>query len=191
MRPTGGPLLSAVHGDITEEAVDAIVNAANTRLARGGGVDNAIHEAAGDADLRAACAELGGCETGDAKATQGFALPARFIIHTVGPVWSGGDRGEDDLLASCYRRCLEVADQLGLGRSPSRPFQRVSTASLPSGRRRLPSTSCERSRPRCKRSTSSRSTPPRTGSTSNFSTTRPMHQDEGTDATMGARCARR
>jgi len=113
MRPTGGPLLSAVHGDITEEAVDAIVNAANTRLARGGGVDNAIHEAAGDADLRAACAELGGCETGDAKATQGFALPARFIIHTVGPVWSGGDRGEDDLLASCYRRCLEVADQLG------------------------------------------------------------------------------
>src|ERR1700678_4291514 len=79
----------------------------------GGGVEGAIHKAAGETALAAACAGLGGCEPGDAKATAGFALPARYIIHTVGPVWRGGDRGEVDVLASCYRRCLEVADELG------------------------------------------------------------------------------
>ncbi len=90
-----------------------MVNAANARLAGGGGVDGAIHRAAGAADLRAACAALGGCPPGEAKATPGFALPARWIIHTVGPVWAGGDRGEPEVLASCYRRSLAVADELG------------------------------------------------------------------------------
>lgn len=105
--------MHAVLGDITAEHVDAVVNAANSHLAGGGGVDGAIHRAAGPAELHAACAELGGCPPGDAKATSGFRLPARWIIHTVGPVWSGGRRGEADVLASCYRRSLEVADELG------------------------------------------------------------------------------
>ena len=99
--------------DITTVEVDAVVNAANSRLMGGGGVDGAIHQAAGETELAAACAELGGCEPGDAKYTPGFALPARWIIHTVGPVWKGGDHGEADILASCYRRSLQVADQLG------------------------------------------------------------------------------
>ena len=86
----GGVLVEAVHGDITTQETDAIVNAANRRLVGGGGVDGAIHRAAGAADLHAACARLGGCEPGDAKATPGFALRARWIIHTVGPVWNGG-----------------------------------------------------------------------------------------------------
>lgn len=105
--------IEAEIGDITLQEVDAIVNAANTALAGGGGVDGAIHRAAGAAELQDACRKLGGCETGDAKATPGFALPARWIIHTVGPVWGGGARGEADLLAGCYRRCIEVADELG------------------------------------------------------------------------------
>jgi O-acetyl-ADP-ribose deacetylase (regulator of RNase III) len=105
--------IEAVHGDITAQDTDAIVNAANGGLAGGGGVDGAIHRGAGAAELHAACAALGGCETGDAKATPGFALAARWIIHTVGPVWGGGTRGEPELLASCYRRSLEVADELG------------------------------------------------------------------------------
>jgi O-acetyl-ADP-ribose deacetylase (regulator of RNase III) len=92
--------------------VDAIINAANTALVMGGGVDEAIHEAAGEADLSDACAALGGCESGDAKATPGFRLPARWIIHTVGPVWQGGRSHEADVLASCYRRSLQVADEL-------------------------------------------------------------------------------
>lgn len=107
------PLVEAVLGDITAQAVDAVVNAANARLAPGAGVCGAIFRAAGAADLEAACQALGGCAPGDAKATDGFRLPARWIIHTVGPVWRGGGEGEDDVLASCYRRSLEVADQLG------------------------------------------------------------------------------
>jgi O-acetyl-ADP-ribose deacetylase len=105
--------IEAVHGDITAQDTDAIVNAANSRLAGGGGVDGAIHRAAGARELHAACAAIGGCEPGDATATAGFALRARWIIHTVGPVWGGGTRREPDTLASCYRRSLEVADGLG------------------------------------------------------------------------------
>jgi len=104
--------LEAAQGDITREAVDAIVNAANSGLARGGGVCGAIFSAAGP-ELDGACAELGGCPTGDAKATAGFRLPARWIIHAVGPVWHGGDSGEPELLASAYRRSLAVADEIG------------------------------------------------------------------------------
>jgi O-acetyl-ADP-ribose deacetylase (regulator of RNase III) len=105
--------IEARKGDITACQVDAVVNAANEALAGGGGVDGAIHRAAGASELHQACAELGGCPTGDAKATPGFRLPARFIIHAVGPRWRGGGHDEADLLASCYRRSLEVAEELG------------------------------------------------------------------------------
>lgn len=105
--------IEALSGDITRLQVDAVVNAANPRLGGGGGVDGAIHAAAGWADLAAACAALGGCPPGQAKATPGFALPARWIIHTVGPVWHGGGQGEESTLASCYVASVRVAEELG------------------------------------------------------------------------------
>lgn len=159
---SNAPEIIAVLGDITGQHVDAIVNAANEALLAGGGVDGAIHAAAGEAELTSALCELGGCAVGDAKYTPGFRLPAKFIIHTVGPIWHDGRHDEPELLASCYHRSLEIADEIG-ARSIASPRSRLARSASPkSWRRRSPSARSETRPPPSLSFTWSRSTRPPT-----------------------------